>query len=172
MNLHILQHSLGLDQYGEGRQYRNHFVTGAGSKDWDACRALVDAGLMTEQKGHPLLTDGDSVFYVTPAGIDFVALNSPAKPNEPKPSRYTEYLHSEYSEGFAEYLGINAPSCRYDPYRRGWVMSRSEPYGGRTEGECKPTRKEAKASYKEALVNHRECQKQIAIEWREFNKQA
>jgi hypothetical protein len=79
-HLHILQHSLGLDEYGQGRQYRNHFVTGPGSKDWDACRALTDAGLMTENKGHALLPVGDSVFYVTPAGIDFVATNSPKPP--------------------------------------------------------------------------------------------
>ena len=33
--LHILQHSLGLDKYGDGNQYRNHFVTGPGSTDFD-----------------------------------------------------------------------------------------------------------------------------------------
>jgi hypothetical protein len=35
---------------------------------------------MTENKGHALLPVGDSVFYVTPAGIDFVATNSPKPP--------------------------------------------------------------------------------------------
>lgn len=30
--LNILQHSLGLDEYGRGTPYRNHFVTGEGSK--------------------------------------------------------------------------------------------------------------------------------------------
>jgi len=92
-HLHILQHSLGLDDYGQGRQYRNHFVTGPGSKDWDACRALTEAGLMTENKGHSLLTDGDSVFYVTPAGIEFVAKNSPMPPKVPRDRRrYLAFL--------------------------------------------------------------------------------
>lgn len=105
MNLHILQHSLGLDDYGQGRQYRNHFVTGPGSKDWDACRALVDAGLMVERPGS-LLTGGDSVFIVTPAGIDFVALNSPPKPKLTRSQkRYRDYLNSECSGSFAEFIG-------------------------------------------------------------------
>ncbi len=108
-HLHILQHSIGVDQYGEGRQYRNHFCTGEGSKDFDACRALVENGLMTERAGSEL-TGGDSVFHVTPAGIDYVALNSLRKPPEQKltrsQKRYKEYLRSEADESFAEWLGI------------------------------------------------------------------
>lgn len=42
--LRILQHSLGLDQYGAGRQYRNHFVTGEGSDGFPLCRELVAEG--------------------------------------------------------------------------------------------------------------------------------
>jgi len=120
MNLHILQHSLGLDQYGEGRQYRNHFVTGPGSKDWDDCRALVNAGLMTENKGHELLTAGDSVFYVTPAGIDFVALNSPPKPKVSRSKqRYQRFL--EYGDGFESFLDF----CRWDSApARSWNTGR------------------------------------------------
>lgn len=79
--LHILQHSLGLDRYGDGTQYRNHFVTGPGSKDFDACRELVDAGLMAE-RGENQLTGGDTLFTVTEKGIDYVSRNSPAKPPE------------------------------------------------------------------------------------------
>lgn len=70
--LHILQHSLGLSRQGAGRQYRNHFCTGPGSKDFDACRQLVADGLMTERAGSEL-SGGDSVFIVTPKGVDLVA---------------------------------------------------------------------------------------------------
>src|SRR6478609_3022343 len=42
--LHILQHSLGLDEHGRGTMYRSHFVTGEGSKDHADCMALVEAG--------------------------------------------------------------------------------------------------------------------------------
>lgn len=108
-HLHILQHSLGLDAYGQGRQYRNHFVTGPGSKDWDACRALVDAGLMTENKGHELLTAGDSVFYVTEAGKDYVAANSPKPPKVSRSrARYLRFL--EYGDSFSNFLEF----CRWD----------------------------------------------------------
>jgi len=36
--LEILQHSLGVDQYGRGEMYRNHFC--AGADDEPACREL------------------------------------------------------------------------------------------------------------------------------------
>lgn len=63
--LDILRHSLGL---GRGsRAYRNHFVTGPGSADYDHCEALVVAGLMVKRAGHPL-TGGDPVYHVTDAG--------------------------------------------------------------------------------------------------------
>lgn len=109
--LHILQHSLGLDQYGNGNQYRNRFVTGEGSKDFADCRALVADGLMTEMAGNAL-SGGDSVFRVTPKGIDFVALNSPKRPPEPKltrsQKRYREFLKDDCGLSFREWLGVGA----------------------------------------------------------------
>lgn len=61
--LHILQHGLGLNAYGQGGPYRNHFVTGPGSADHDHCLALVSAGLMTRREGSAL-TGGDDLFTV------------------------------------------------------------------------------------------------------------
>jgi len=57
--LHILQHSLGLGQYGQGKQYRNHFV--AGDDDAEKCRELVGMGFMTEHRASEL-TGGRSAF--------------------------------------------------------------------------------------------------------------
>lgn len=109
--LHILQHALGLDQYGHGIQYRNHFCTGSGSTDFDDCRALVADGLMTERAGNAL-SGGDSVFQVTPAGIDYVALSSPQRPPEPKltrsQKRYRAWLKADCGLSFAEWLGVGA----------------------------------------------------------------
>ena len=102
--LHILQHSLGLDQYGYGRQYREHFVTGPGSADYDNCRELAADGLMKE---HPPseLTGGDSLFTVTPKGIDFVALNSPKPPVLTRSQRrYRKWLKSNCGYSFGEWL--------------------------------------------------------------------
>ncbi|MDR3444726.1 hypothetical protein [Dyella sp.] len=107
--LHILQHSLGVNQYGQGAQYRNHFVTGEGSKDHRACMELVAQGLMTKRSGSQL-SGGDDVFFVTPAGIDHVALKSPAPPPEPKltrsQKRYRDWIRADTGLSFAEWLGV------------------------------------------------------------------
>jgi len=69
--LDILRHSLGLNQYGEGKQYRNHFVTGPGSDDFDDCRALVAEGMMVERAAGEL-SGGDPIFQVTIKGREYV----------------------------------------------------------------------------------------------------
>lgn len=87
--LHILQHSLGLDKYGQGDQFRNHFVTGPGSDDYPICRQLVADGLMIE---HPprQISGGDPIFTVTVAGMDFVKTNSPT----PKKATEEQWIHA------------------------------------------------------------------------------
>lgn len=109
--LHILQHSLGLDQYGHGTFYRNHFVTGEGSKDHADCMALVNAGLMTVRTGTPL-SGGDDVFRVTDAGKVAVAEHSPPPPTPPKLTRgqknYRDWLHYDSSLSFIEYVKMKS----------------------------------------------------------------
>lgn len=65
--LAILRHSLGLSEDGQGRAYRNHYVTGPGGSDYDDCIALVEAGFMTRHDGSPL-SGGDPIFVVTKQG--------------------------------------------------------------------------------------------------------
>lgn len=65
--LAILRHSLGLKSDGTGRAYRNHFVTGPGSDDYDACMALVASGHMTRRAGNTL-SGGNDIFFVTESG--------------------------------------------------------------------------------------------------------
>ena len=64
----IMRHALG---YGRRSPpgWRNHFVTGPGSTDYDNCEALVAAGLMAKRSGGPL-SGGDPVYRVTDAGMD------------------------------------------------------------------------------------------------------
>lgn len=111
--LNILQHSLGLDEYGHGRQYRNHFCTGPGSADFDDCNALVNEGLMTRRPGSEL-SGGSDIFLVTPAGVDFVARNSPTRPPEAKLSRsqknYRRYLDADCGISFGEWIRLNRTS--------------------------------------------------------------
>jgi hypothetical protein len=83
--LQVLQHSLGLDQYGKGKQTRNHFVTSPGDSDWDECTAHVAAGRMTRH-GPGELYGGDDCycFTVTPAGVSYVREHSPQPPKVSK----------------------------------------------------------------------------------------
>lgn len=105
-HLHILQHSLGLDEYGRGRGYRNHFVTGPGSDDYDACRALVERGLMVE---HPPteISGGGSCFTVTRQGERAVREESPAPPKLTRSQRrYLRFLDADSGLTFGEWLKI------------------------------------------------------------------
>ncbi|MEK9505132.1 hypothetical protein [Gaopeijia maritima] len=102
--LQILQHALGLDQYGRGTGYRNHFVTGPGSKDWDDCRALTEAGLM-EMRGGSELSGGDAVFHVTDRGRAAVRAHSPEPPRLTRSQRrYARYLAMDTGMPFGEWL--------------------------------------------------------------------
>jgi hypothetical protein len=59
---HILDHAL---RGGTSKEYRNHYVTGPGSDDYDACMALVERGLM-QRHGRSWIPD--PIFIVTDAG--------------------------------------------------------------------------------------------------------
>lgn len=90
--LHILQHALGVDQYGRGQQYRRHFVTGEGSLDHPSCMSAVDQGLMTRHAGNAATGDMD-LFLVTDAGRAFVRDHSPAAPKLSRSKRrYMRWL--------------------------------------------------------------------------------
>lgn len=102
--LHILQHSLGLDEYGRGTMYRNHFVTGEGSLDHPHCVALVEAGLMNQRVDHPL-AGGDDLFTVTDAGKRAAVESSPAPPKLSKSKqRYRDFLAYDSDMSFGDYI--------------------------------------------------------------------
>jgi len=110
--LHILQHSLGLDQYGEGEQYRNHFC--AGGKDIEKCRALVGMGYMVESDPSEL-PGRWPFFHVTQEGEEAVAIQSPKPPKLSRSKRrYTLYLDGDFSESYGEWI----KDSYYDDYRR------------------------------------------------------
>lgn len=80
--LHILQHSLGVDQYGRGRQYRNRFVTGPGSTDFPICCELVEMGFMVMRSLVPILPPSDKCFFVTDEGKAAMREHSPKPPRK------------------------------------------------------------------------------------------
>ena len=99
--LEILQHALGLDQYGQGEENRNHFCAGFG--DEPDCRALVGMGLM---RRHP--TTQWLPYYncsVTEAGIQAVRDESPPPPKLTRAQqRYRQYLREDLDMSFFEWL--------------------------------------------------------------------
>ena len=106
--LHILQHSLGVDQYGQGEQYRNYFVTGEGSIDHPHCLALVSRALMTVRRGNALTGDMD-LFHVTDLGKAVMADASPAAPKlTAGQKRYRQWLDADGDLPFIDY-------CRRKP---------------------------------------------------------
>ena len=106
--LQILQHSLGLNEFGQGHQYRTHFVTGEGSPDHSDCMANVNAGLMSRHAGNAL-SGGSDIFHVTQAGIDYVALNSPKPPKISRSKQRYERFR-EYGDCFDNFIDY----CRWD----------------------------------------------------------
>ncbi len=119
--LHILQHSLGVDEYGRGQQFRNHFVTGEGSIDHPICAEAVERGLMEcRRKGYELY-GGDDVFAVTPAGKQWMAENSPAPPKlTASQKRYQAWLDQDSSETFGDYLRRMARKARAERGELAW----------------------------------------------------
>lgn len=100
--LEILQHSLGVDQYGQGEMYRDHFC--AGGDDEVICRELVDLGYMRvfAPNASPL------PYYncrVTQEGKDAVRRESPPPPKLTKSQqRYRAFLKADTGRSFGEWL--------------------------------------------------------------------
>jgi hypothetical protein len=110
--LHILQHSLGCDQYGraqhryhdegDGRMgyYRNHYV----SDPTDDLRQLVLVGLMKDH-GPQKLAAGMRCFSVTIHGVKAMIDHSPRPPRLTRSQqRYQRFLDADCGIPFGEWL--------------------------------------------------------------------
>lgn len=112
VQLLLLQHSLGVDEYGMGNMYRNYFC--AGGKDEVTCRELVDLGYMVDS-GPNQLMGGMSYFHVTEEGKVAVKNQSPKPPKLSRGAlRYRTYLRSECDESFIDWLR----NPYWDDYRK------------------------------------------------------
>lgn len=72
----LARHALGLPNKRKV-SYRNYFVTGEGSSDYDHWVAMVAMGASRQRKGNDL-SGGDDVFRLTRAGAEY-ALNDGEK---------------------------------------------------------------------------------------------
>ena len=110
--IEILQHALGLDQYGRGVSYRNHFCAGKG--DEPDCQSLVDLGLMRKHATTQWLPYFNC--SVTEAGRRAVVEQSPAPPKRTRSQlRWARFVDSGASDcgiTFREWLKIDAERQR------------------------------------------------------------
>jgi len=100
--LHILQHALGVDEYGQGKHYRTHFC--AGGDDEATCRELVEMGYM-ETFSREYLPYYNC--YVTEAGKAAMAAESPKPPKLTRSQkRYRAFLDHDSGIRFGEWLKV------------------------------------------------------------------
>jgi hypothetical protein len=113
--LHILQHTLGRNQYGKnpnGRaDYRNHYCAGESTDDFAKCREAVAQGLMREYPPREI-SGGDHIFVVTDAGKAYISEHSPPEPKLTRgQKRYREWIGSAAANfgdmTFGEWLKAN-----------------------------------------------------------------
>jgi hypothetical protein len=105
-DLHILQHALGLDGYGYGSGYRNHYVATEGSEDFERCQRHWKAARMDRHGPSPMY-GGDTAYcyVVTPAGKRYVKEHSPKPPRLTRSQRrYREFLAQDTGLRFGEWL--------------------------------------------------------------------
>ncbi len=105
--LHILQHALGVDKYGQGKMYRDHFC--AGGNDEVVCRELVSLGYMRTWRGAD--ENGQVTGYpyyncsVTEEGKAAMLSASPAPPKLTRSQRrYREFQKADTGTSFREWL--------------------------------------------------------------------
>lgn len=99
--LEILQHALGLDEFGQGTICRNFFCAGAG--DEPICRELVAMGHMQQHKTTALYP-----YYncsVTKEGKAAVRRDSPKPPKLTRSQKnYRAFLKADTGFSFREWL--------------------------------------------------------------------
>lgn len=88
-SLHILRHSLGLDDNGHGCIYRNHYVAGQWHHSYERLLALVQSGHMEQRPVPNFLGPSDDVFSVTEKGQ--AAAFVPEPPLPPAKRRWQAY---------------------------------------------------------------------------------
>ena len=108
--LHILQHSLGADKYGQADDgnraqfYRDYYCVGLHESATLAnINDMVARGWM--RAGYKINEGRDQYFHVTQLGISAMRGHSPKAPKPTKgQQRYRDFLRAECGMTFIEYL--------------------------------------------------------------------
>lgn len=96
--LHILRHSLGIQEDGRGNEHRNHY---AADPNPDLI-ALCALGYMVD-RGAVAMWGGMHGYQVTDSGKEFVRTNKPP-PLSPSRQRYLDYLRADSGLTFIQWL--------------------------------------------------------------------
>jgi hypothetical protein len=104
--LHVLQHSLGVDGFGRGNHYRNRYVCDPGNPEIESLLAL---GLMEDVTRQVRTSmDGMHCYVVTDAGKRAMFANSPRPPkltrSEKRWARFVDSGAKEVGWSFPEWL--------------------------------------------------------------------
>lgn len=165
----ILQHTLGLNEWCRS-PFRNHYVAGPGHCDMPNLEALEASGLMLRHAAPSFCEPGDIVFVTTDAGRALAIEKLPEPPRD-KRSQHQQWLDADTGFSFAEWLcGARLPkyetrghyswgtssTLEYRMYRSDHGIYRD------VEGQWARTKKDAKASYKEALKAYRKAAKGVS----------
>ena len=109
--LDILRHALGVTEHTRPADLaypiRSRYVTERGTRDYDLCMHLVDAGLMACRTGNiaPELIGGGELFVVTLEGRRAVAKSIPEPPKLTRSqARYRAWLDADTGVTFGEWL--------------------------------------------------------------------
>lgn len=159
--LDLLHHTLGVtarERAASNGHFsdRNHFVTGKESSDYPHLQELVQMGLMEVVATPGFCDSADILFRATDLGGEYAMLNLPKLPAPRKMTNFERFQDADTGWSFGEYLcGDRQPKFeRHAGWNvpKRWRMSRG--YGNEAWhvcGEWRPTQREARASYKEAL---------------------
>lgn len=111
--LDALQHSLGLNKYGQGEAYRRHYCTDPEGPSTEMCLSLVKKGFMFECK---ISFIGDlRAFIVNEDGEAACRSQSPKAPKLTRSQiRYRRYLRSDSDLPFIEWLKEIAAFDKHD----------------------------------------------------------
>lgn len=101
-----IRHSLGLDEYGHGREYRNFFMTSPDCADGKLCDGLVEFGMMVRDPRYPSeISGGDHCWHVTELGRSTFLAECPKPKKKTRAElRYDEFVSADCGLTFGEWL--------------------------------------------------------------------
>lgn len=111
--LHILRHSLGLDEKGHGKMYRNGFATGPLCDGYKDIKELVRLGFM--QRGR--VSYPNHYYHVTQAGKEMAVAGVTYPKRTRAQQRYQRFLDADSGMKFIEWIKAYGNIDRRETYR-------------------------------------------------------